>query len=130
MRWSFLALEQHWLEAENLSVPGDLFYLKMPEIEHLYANNTDEVKQQLRQLIVQRKAELADHQQLETIPYLVYGDRPPVLSANNIPVVSDSQLLRGIGTSLGVVEGTVRILTDFTNIDHIDKQTIIVVPLH
>lgn len=128
LRWSFLALEQQWLEAETLSAPGDLFYLKMPEIEHLHGNNTYQVRQELWQLIAQRKAELANNQQLETIPYLVYGDRTPLMSANNIPVLNDAQLLRGIGTSPGIVEGSVRILADFTNIDKIDKQTIIVVP--
>ena len=128
LRWSFLALEQHWLQEGKLSAPGDIFYLKMSEIHTLQANYTEKFKQELEQLIVQRKAELAENQKLKNISYLVYGDRPPVISDTNTPVIADARILKGIGTSPGKVEGSVKILSDFANTDQINKQTIIVVP--
>ena len=128
LRWSFLALEQQWLQEEKLSESGDIFYLKMSEIRTLQANYTEQLKQKLWQLIAQRKAELTENQKLKHIPYIVYGDRTPVISATNTPVISDAQVLKGIGTSPGTVEGSVKILSDFANIDRIDKQTIVVVP--
>ena len=128
LRWSFLALEQHWLQAENLNTPGDIFYLKMSEINDLQANCTEKLKQELWQLIDQRKAELTENQKLKHIPYIVYGDRTPAISDSNIPMIVDDRMFKGIGTSPGKIEGLVKILSDFANIDQIDKQTIIVVP--
>ena len=128
LRWSFLALEQHWLNEKKLKASGDIFYLKMPEIKRLQANYTEQLQQELWQLIAQRQAETEANKKLKNIPYLVYGDRPPVMSATNTPLIVDAQVLRGIGTSPGKIEGSVKILSDFANIDHIDKKTIIVVP--
>lgn len=128
LRWSFLALEGQWLQDKKLSAPGDIFYLKITEIKQLQPNYPDKLKQEFGQLIAQRKAELAENKQLTNIPYLVYGNNTPVMSVTNTSVMSDAQVLRGIGTSPGTLEGKVKILSDFANIDQIDKQTIIVVP--
>ena len=128
LRWSFLALEDYWLQEGKLSESGDIFYLEIPEIKRLHQNYTEELKQQLWQLITHRKAEIAENQQLKNIPYIVYGERTPLLSADDSPVIYNSQLLKGIGTSPGKIEGAVKILSDFAEIDNIDKQTIIVVP--
>ena len=128
LRWSFLALEQHWLQTEKLNEPGDIFYLTMSEISTLQTNYTEKLQQELWQLITQRKAELAENQKLEHIPYLVYGDRTPVISDTNTPIIADERVFKGIGTSPGKVEGLVKVLSDFANTDQIDKQTIIVVP--
>lgn len=128
LRWSFLALEQHWLKEKKLKAAGDIFYLKMPEIKLLQANYTEQLQQELWQLITQRQAETAANKKLENIPYLVYGDRTPVMSATNTPLIVDAQVLKGIGTSPGKIEGSVKILSNFANIEHIDKKTIIVVP--
>ena len=128
LRWSFLALEEYWLQSGKLPKSGDIFYLKMPELKRLQTNHAEKVKQEFWQLIAQRQAETAENQKLTSIPYIVYGDRTPTISVTNTPLVSSSQVFKGIGTSPGKVEGSVRILSDFANIENIDKQTIIVVP--
>lgn len=128
LRWSFLALEAQWLEAGKLNAPEDIFYLENLEIKELQTNSTDKLQRKLWQLIMERRAKLAENKQLKRIPYLVYGDRTPAISFSNTPVSNNSQVLQGIGTSPGTIEGEVKILSDFANIDQIDKETIIVVP--
>ncbi len=128
LRWSFLALEAQWLEAGKLNAPEDIFYLENLEIRELQTNCTDKLQRRLWQLIMERRAKLAENKQLKRIPYLVYGDRTPAISLSNTPVSNDAQVLQGIGTSPGTIEGEVKILSDFANIDQIDKETIIVVP--
>ena len=128
LRWSFLALEAQWLEAGKLNAPEDIFYLENLEIRELQTNCTDKLQRKLWQLIMERRAKLAENKQLKRIPYLVYGERTPAISLSNTPVSNNAQVLQGIGTSPGTIEGEVKILSDFANIDQIDKETIIVVP--
>ena len=76
-------------------------------------------------LIKFRQTQFQQHQQLEGVPYVVYGN-PTELPVWN-PAASVSQL-QGIGASPGQVEGTVKVLHNLQGISQIDQQTILVVP--
>ncbi|MDJ0569898.1 MAG: glycerol-3-phosphate acyltransferase [Pleurocapsa sp. MO_192.B19] len=127
LRWSFLALEQRWLENDLLSDSGDIFLLKLEEIAAIVANTDSKLIEQLPQLIKQRKHQWSQEKQLTSVPKLVYGK--PDASIWTTPLTSDSQRsFKGIGTSSGQIEGVVRIISSLQQTAKIDSQTIIVVP--
>ncbi len=126
LRWTFLALEKHWLEKRLLSETGDIFFLELSEIINIIKYNDIGLQNNLENIIQTRKFELQQSQEIPNIPYLVYGN--PLLS----PVItsapfSSQQRFQGIGASAGIVEGQVKILPNLDNLATIDKNTILVV---
>lgn len=122
LRWSFVALEQRWLEAGQLQQPGELFFLELEEIRSLIQGRENS---HLPELIQQRQAQLEADRRLETIPFIVYGDDPPLPIR---PTWQASSELQGIGASPGIVEGRVRIVRNLTTLPDLDRSTILVVP--
>jgi pyruvate,water dikinase len=123
LRWSFVALEQHWLQTGLLEQPGDLFFLTFDEIQQLVANAAS--LPNLAESIAQRRLQLEHDRQL-TPPLLVYGNTPPVLFQP--APVADAKRLQGIAASPGQVEGQVLVLQTFQDSSAIDRNTILVVP--
>lgn len=123
LRWSFVALEQLWLQAGVVATAGDIFFLKMEEIRQLISEGAT---LPLPELIAQRRSQLEQDRQLETVPFLVYGDDPPEPVAMH--QWQASQQLQGIGASPGRVEGRVRVVRDWTTLPEINRETILVVP--
>jgi pyruvate,water dikinase len=124
LRWSFVALEQQWLEAGKLQA-GDLFFLTLPEIEQLVL---DAAIPDLM-LITQRRLQLQQDRQL-TPSLLVYGNTPPILTQSTAPLTNQIQL-QGIAASPGQAQGRVLVLSSFQTgqaLPPIDRQTILVVP--
>ncbi len=131
LRWSFVALEQHWLQSGFLAEPGDIFFLELAEVQQLVkseAEGSQKVERdRIRSLLEQRRSRLEQDRQLEAVPFLVYGNAPPPPNFSS-QSWQPSQKLQGIGASPGQVEGTVKVIRNLANLPEIDQQTILVVP--
>ncbi|HEY9805692.1 MAG TPA: PEP-utilizing enzyme, partial [Candidatus Obscuribacterales bacterium] len=126
LRWSFVALEKLWLEQGLLTAAGDIFFLKFEEIWRLIQQSDAELSSQVSTLIAERRSQLDQDSQLETVPALVYGNAP--LTTLNVHQWQPSQKLQGIGASPGQVEGRVKVLRSLQAIAEVDRETILVVP--
>jgi pyruvate,water dikinase len=126
LRWSFIALEKIWLRESLLNQAGDIFFLTFPEIRHLVEDVEGSMTANVSQLIQQRRSAWERHQQLPSVPYIVYGN--PVTVPVLPPTLSTKQQLQGIAASPGQAQGRVKILKNFQAIADIDAQTILVVP--
>ena len=127
LRWAFLALEQQWLENGMIMEAGDIFLLKHNEIVDLIADTDSNLNQQLSELIITRRQQWEAEEQLTPVPKLVYGH--PHFSAWKASLITDAQhQFKGIGTSAGQTEGTIKIVSSLDQADEIDRQTIVVVP--
>lgn len=126
LRWSFVALEKHWLESGVLAQSGDIFFLEWEEIRER-GERAEERGVRFRKLVEQRRSQLEADRQLQAVPFLVYGNDPPapMISAYNW---QSSQQLQGIGASPGQVEGIVKVVRSLTELPEINKETILVVP--
>jgi len=100
--------------------------LEFAEIRSLVADTDSQLKQQLPQLLQQRRSQLERNRHLVSIPFLVYGNNPPAPIASISPSIQ--RQLQGIGASAGQAEGFVKVVRDFQSCDDIDGQTILVVP--
>lgn len=127
LRWSFVALEQAWLEAGLLTEPGDIFLLEFPEIIQLLDNTNPLLVEQLERLIGERRSRFQHDTQRAGVPALVYGNTPPRINLN-LSNWKASEQLQGIGASPGQAEGRVKVLQNLQAIPEIDRQTILVVP--
>ncbi|HEY9897302.1 MAG TPA: PEP-utilizing enzyme, partial [Candidatus Sericytochromatia bacterium] len=129
LRWSFVALEQFWLESGLLAAAGDIFFLEWEEIQRFVEREEREEGrgENIQKLVERRRSQFEADRALEAVPYLVYGNDPPA------PAVSShhwqaSQQLQGIGASPGQVEGIVKVVRSLTALPEIDRETILVVP--
>lgn len=127
LRWSFLALEQQWLEAGLIKHPGDIFLLKLEEIVAVVEHQESSLTTPLCQLIEQRQQQWLTEQELTPVPRLVYG-QPDISGWTNPLVLKTATQFKGIGASAGQIEGVVKILSNLNNPPAIDSNTIIVVP--
>ncbi|HBY81494.1 MAG TPA: pyruvate phosphate dikinase PEP/pyruvate-binding protein, partial [Cyanobacteria bacterium UBA11148] len=128
LRWSFIALEQLWLQSSLLSEPGDIFFLEFAEIQRLVAGSDPTLRENLNQLVQQRRSQLDQHRQLKNIPPLVYGNPPVESFLMQTPSQPLGRHLQGIGASSGQVEGWVKVLSNLQVVPSIDRNTILVVP--
>ena len=126
LRWTFLALEQIWLQSGVLTQQGDIFFLKLEEIRHLAINPDVAFRNHIRELIENRRSQFLQDSQIPQIPPVVYGYNPP----HPIKPVIDSSdnILLGIPASQGQIQGRVKVLRTLQEAHNIDKNTILVVP--
>jgi len=127
LRWSFVALEQIWLNSSLLSETGDIFFLEFAEIRRLIEGIDTDLVEQLAEIIKLRRSQLAEHAQINPVPMLVYGNTPPALPLRIAPLSPD-HTLQGIAASPGQAVGRVRVLRNLQSIPEIDKEIILVVP--
>ena len=126
LRWTFLALEEIWLQSRVLLQPGDIFFLELDEIRHLVIHSDVAVRNHLLELIAQRRSQFLQDSQIPQIPPVVYGYNPPQPIT---PVINPADnILLGIPASLGQIQGRVKILRTLQTVHDIDKNTILVVP--
>ena len=126
LRWTFLALEQMWLQSGVLTQQGDIFFLKLEEIRRLGTNPDVAFKNHVWELIANRRSQFIQDSQILQIPPVVYGYNPP----HPIKPVIDSSdnILLGIPASQGRIQGRVKVLRTLQEAHNIDKNTILVVP--
>ncbi|MGF1481893.1 MAG: glycerol-3-phosphate acyltransferase [Cyanophyceae cyanobacterium] len=121
LRWSFLALAQHWQQTGVLEQAEDIFFLEWAEIRQAIAQENDLA---LPELIRQRQIQFQQHQEL-TPPLVTFGT-PSVSTFSQTR--SSHQQFQGIAASPGQVEGRVKVVHTLENMADIDRQTILVVP--
>ncbi|MBD2569712.1 glycerol-3-phosphate acyltransferase [Anabaena lutea] len=126
LRWTFLALEKIWLQTGLLPQTGDIFFLKLGEIRRLAANADVVLRNQLPELLQNRRSQFLEHSQIIEIPPLVYGNNPPHPIAS--PIDTSDNILLGIPASQGQAEGRVKVLRNLQEVGEINKGTILVVP--
>ncbi|HIK16849.1 MAG TPA: glycerol-3-phosphate acyltransferase [Leptolyngbyaceae cyanobacterium M33_DOE_097] len=126
LRWSFLALERQWLDRGWLRQPGDIFLLEYDEVRQLIESDASDVNP-FEERIEQRRQQLERDRQAQTIPYLVYGNAPPMLKTT-ISRAAVQQKIQGIAASPGLIEGEVKVARSLTDAAHVNAQTILVVP--
>ncbi len=134
LRYSFLALEQQWLDTGLLDQPGDIFYLECEEIKAIVkAEPADLQYSTLKAKISDRRCHFETYQTL-TVPYLVYGFNPPDPDSKITPAQNwnQSATVQGIGASQGIIEGVIQRVPSFqglpTLLPQITPSTILVVP--
>jgi phosphohistidine swiveling domain-containing protein len=127
LRWSFVALEQVWLELGLLAEAGDIFFLEFAEIRRLVESTDAVLRENVSQLIQYRRSQLDQNRQITAVPPLVYGNAPSIVFWKPSDRPPKNQL-RGIGASPGQIEGRVKVLRNLQMIADIDRQTILVVP--
>ncbi|MBD2432672.1 MULTISPECIES: glycerol-3-phosphate acyltransferase [Fischerella] len=127
LRWSFVALEQIWLNSSLLSETGDIFFLEFAEIRRMIEGIDTDLVEQLPEIIKLRRSQLAEHAQINPVPLLVYGNTAPALPLRIAPLSPD-HTLQGIPASPGQVVGRVKVLRNLQSIPDIDKEIILVVP--
>ncbi|MGI0483455.1 glycerol-3-phosphate acyltransferase [Geminocystis sp. CENA526] len=126
LKYSFLALDKQILTLPMLSEEEDIFFLKLAEIRDLIQQKKPELN--ISNLIKERKREWKENKKITTIPYLIYGNPPPIdLSYKYTPNLTNS-CLQGIGASAGIIEGKIKIAKTISDNDNIDSDTILVVP--
>ncbi|MEI6444444.1 MAG: glycerol-3-phosphate acyltransferase, partial [Nostocales cyanobacterium ELA583] len=126
LRWTFLALEQIWLQSRVLLETEDIFFLKLDEIRNLVMNPDVAFRNQLLKLVGNRRSQFLQDSQITQIPAVVYGYNPPYPIA---PVIDPSDnILLGIPASQGQIQGRVKIVRTLQEAHDIDKNTILVVP--
>lgn len=133
LRWSFVALEQLWLSSDLLSEAGDIFFLEFSEIRRLIVDGRQYEWERMPTLVEQRRSQLAQDQQMNSIPPLVYGNAPPtpIFKTSTPPFpneAKDRQILQGIGASSGQIEGKVKVLHTLQAVPDIDRNTVLIVP--
>ncbi|MFE4108186.1 PEP-utilizing enzyme, partial [Almyronema epifaneia] len=127
LRWSFIALEQQWLQTGQLEKSGDIFFLELAEIRQMIQPSGQTLPVSLPALVQARRSRFEQDQTLKPTPYIVYGNQPPsrwTLATSQHPV----QTLKGIGASPGQVVGRIQILETLQNLPEISAETILVVP--
>ncbi|MDJ0713700.1 MAG: glycerol-3-phosphate acyltransferase [Prochloraceae cyanobacterium] len=128
LRWSFLALEQKWLELGLLSELEDVFFLEFSEISHLIEDEDPKLKQKLPELIRQRRIQLEEDRRLTSVPYVIYGNPPASAFIAFTSPLSATQHVQGIAASPGQIQGKVKIIRNLQQIAGVDRETIVVVP--
>ncbi|MBW4667493.1 MAG: glycerol-3-phosphate acyltransferase [Cyanomargarita calcarea GSE-NOS-MK-12-04C] len=128
LRWTFLALEQKWLQSGLLVQTGDIFFLELQEVRQLIEGSDSNLIAQLRYLVQIRRSQFAASNQLLQLPVLVYGNTPPIPIQNSPLPTHDSSTLHGIPASPGVVMGKVKVLRNLQAVPDINRETILVVP--
>ncbi|MBD2054872.1 glycerol-3-phosphate acyltransferase [Oculatella sp. FACHB-28] len=128
LRWSFVALERLWLSSGVMEQAGDIFFLKFDEIQRLIAESDLKLRENLSYLIAERRSQLKQDHRLRSVPALVYGNDPPMLTYQSQSVGQTARQLRGIGASPGRVIGRVKVLQNLQRLPEVDRETILVVP--
>jgi len=128
LRWSFLALENVWLDSKILAEPDDIFFLKISEIRRLVDRSAPKLSRKSPEIIRQRRIQLEEHERLNRIPNIVYGKTQSSESRELSTSLKRAKQLQGIGASPGQVTGKIQIINNLQAVENIDRTTILVVP--
>ena len=126
LRGCFVELESRWLATDQLESQGDIFFLTWPNIRTQLTNPIPPTELRLK---INLEKVRWQSQKEHRVPYLIYGQAAATLPTNAAALPVSTGTLKGIGASVGQIEGTVHVLETLSgNIAHIDTSTILVVP--
>ena len=128
LRWSFLALEQIWLQTGLLTEQGEIFFLELSEIRHLIKNDDPKLSEEIPQRIAARRSNFSEDEKLPAVPYVVYGNPPQRDRVIASPQFASQQRWQGIAASSGQAIGRIKVISDLSQADTVDQDTILVVP--
>lgn len=124
LRWSMLALEQAAIAQTLIAQTGDAFFLTYSELKDGLT-----AAQKMQALVAERRSQFTQHQALSAVPFVVYGHNPPPdPSPTTAAQPLKSGVLKGIGASVGQIEGPVKVLTSLKLSEKLAPNTILVVP--
>ncbi|NYT01545.1 MAG: hypothetical protein GKC10_02140 [Methanosarcinales archaeon] len=107
------------LQEAGLEQAGDIFYLRLDEVEEVVRSGT--VDQDLRQRVRERREEMAANREA-TVPETVYGEHPPPISR-----APPSRRLKGLATSRGYHQGPVRVVRGLEDMPRLKEGDVLVV---
>ncbi|AFY62026.1 glycerol-3-phosphate acyltransferase [Synechococcus sp. PCC 6312] len=125
LRWTVLGLENQWLKNGQLLTKGDIFFLQFNELTTAIQAPQTMDWPNYQELIENRRREFNALQNLEPIPYVVYGQNP------QLPISVTQQQTstwQGIGASPGIAQGRVQIIHNPSQALRVPPNTIVVVP--
>ncbi|MEM8505016.1 MAG: glycerol-3-phosphate acyltransferase [Cyanobacteria bacterium P01_D01_bin.1] len=126
LRGCFVELEGRWLSTGQLDSQGDIFFLPWSDIRTQISEPATPSELRLR---IHLEKVRWQSQKEHRVPYLIYGQAAAALPANAAMQPISTGMLKGIGASVGQVEGTVYVLETLSgNIADISTSTILVVP--
>ncbi len=128
LRWSFLSLGTILTQVGTLTQAGDIFTLKLTEINNLIENKDSQWQRKLPQLLANRHSQFQKDSQLTHVPQVVYGSAPLSSFIPPLSSLSAQQQLQGIAASPGQVQGKVKILRTLQSVTNLEPGTILVVP--
>ncbi len=131
LRWSFLALEQIWLDNGLLAESGDIFFLKLSEVRQLIKDDDPQLREQIPYRLRERRFQFSEDEKMTIVPYVVYGN-PPQQSAvswnNQKRFLSSQKRWEGIGASSGQATGRIKVIPNLSEPIDVNQDTIVVVP--
>ncbi|MDS3860370.1 glycerol-3-phosphate acyltransferase [Thermosynechococcaceae cyanobacterium BACA0444] len=125
LRWTVLGLENQWLKNGQLLTQGDIFFLQFNEVTTAIQAPQTMDWPNYQELIENRRREFNALQNLEPIPYVVYGQNPQLPISVTRQQTSTWQ---GIGASPGIAQGRVQIIHNPSQALRVPPNTIVVVP--
>jgi phosphohistidine swiveling domain-containing protein len=145
LRWTVLALEQHWLNRKILTQAGDIFFLDYTELEVLLdlpAKSAPSAQiADIQALIQQRRQQFQIDQARQSVPDLVFGAQLRQTNLSDLSASTASprpvqKQLQGIGASPGQMTGPVKVIRQLSDLSPSTaeffttdlSQTILVVP--
>ncbi|MEM9449399.1 MAG: glycerol-3-phosphate acyltransferase [Cyanobacteria bacterium P01_E01_bin.6] len=159
LRAYFITLENQWLAAGILNQSGDIFFLTFDDIQHYVSAmdgkslpelppheaepittpktatastvaDGDTLRQAVQSRVQVRKERWHADAQVSSVPFLVYGQEPPLLSDTDAVLMKAASgiQLQGIGASPGQIKGTVMIVRSLQSLPALSKEMILVVP--
>lgn len=127
LRWTTLALARKLSEEKIISKPEEIWYLTYSELKQIIQKHQEDLIAEIPYLIQQRQWKYQGDQELKNIPFVIYGKPLETVIPTTVSVDQNNQL-QGIGASSGQVEGYVKIMTEFSEGEGVDRTTILVVP--
>jgi pyruvate,water dikinase len=159
LRAYVITIEQHWIDRHLLNNEGDIFFLTFEDIQHYIdvvgdrptpdseasrptsdgqatqptasTEHDREIAQTMQALVNVRKEQWEADAQVSSVPFLVYGKEPPLLSESDAALMTTTTTgsqLQGIGASPGQVKGSVVIVRSLQSLPDLSKSIILVVP--
>lgn len=126
LRYHFLSLERDFLKNQVIEHEGDIFFLRFREIAQYIQGKKSSAN--LQQTIKTRQLQWEESNNINQIPYLIYGNAPQIDFNLSLTTLTSKDSLTGIPASAGIVEGRIKIVTDLTQATDINSEVIIVVP--
>ncbi|RMF20519.1 MAG: hypothetical protein D6756_14080 [Cyanobacteria bacterium J083] len=128
LRWNLLEIANNLANNSVLFSAESIFFLELSEIRRLIRDPNWQLPEDI---ISRRENIIKQHQNLRSVPYIVYGFPNQVINNQPIDLINkqkDKLQFHGIGASPGKVRGKVKIIHSLQTREQIDKDTILVLP--